>query len=118
MTVFQTVLLVIAGCVLAGSLIAMLKGWATRREGVVLSLIATAASVAIVWPAVTTSLARAMGIGRGTDLVLYCAVVVMFVGFVMTYARIRHLRREITLLVRAIALRDATEGSETERSSA
>jgi len=114
MSVFQTVLLLIVGCVLAGSLVAMLKGWATRREGVVMSLIATIATVAVIWPAVTTKLARTMGIGRGTDLVLYCSVVVMIVGFVMTYARIRHLRRQITLLVRAIALRDAAGGKATE----
>ena len=52
-----------------------------------------------------------MGIGRGADLVLYCAVVVMMIGFLMTYSRLRHIQRELTLVVRHIAKREATVGT-------
>ena len=107
MNLFQIVLIVIVACLFTASLVAMLRGWATRREGVIWLSVSVAAGVAIVWPKITTQIARVLGIGRGADLVLYCAVVVMMVGFFMVYARIRRLRRQVTLLVRHLAIRDA-----------
>ncbi|MEK7731822.1 MAG: DUF2304 family protein, partial [Planctomycetota bacterium] len=49
--------------------------------------------------------------GRGADLVLYCAVIVMLIGFFMVYARLRRLRRDLTLLSRHLAIRDAAPTS-------
>lgn len=108
MSLFQIVFIIVVACLLSAGLVALFKGWASRREGVIWTLVCLAAGVAILWPQTTTRLARVLGIGRGTDLLLYCAVVVMMIGFLMVYARIRYLRREITLLVRQLALRDAT----------
>lgn len=48
-----------------------------------------------------------MGIGRGADLVFYCAVLAIMVRFWMVYIRLRRLRQEITLLVRHLAVREA-----------
>ena len=61
-------------------------------------------------------MARWLGIGRGADLVSYLAIGVMFVGFFVTYVRLRALRRELTLLVRRVALHQAG-GGEGERSA-
>jgi hypothetical protein len=45
-----------------------------------------------------------VGIGRGADIVLYCAVLVgTFVAFRLSLAQ-RRLEREMTLLVREVAL--------------
>lgn len=107
MNPFQVVLIIIVALLLGGTLVAVFNGWATKREGVVWALVWIAAGVAVIWPQVTTHVARTLGIGRGTDLLLYCAVVVMMVGFFMVYSRIRRLRRELTLLVRHLAIRDA-----------
>lgn len=107
MNPFQIVLIIVVVLLLSGTLVAVFKGWATKREGVVGALVWIAAGVAIIWPQVTQVVAGTLGIGRGTDLLLYCAVVVMMVGFFMVYARIRRLRREVTLLVRHLAIRDA-----------
>ena len=65
------------------------------------------AGVAIAWPELTTWAARSLGIRRGADLVLYCAVVVMMVGFLMVYSRLRQVRRDLTLVVRHLALLEA-----------
>jgi len=78
-------------------------------------LVWIAAGIAIAWPTLTARMARLLGIGRGTDLVLYCAVVVMLVGFLMVYARLRRLRRELTLLVRHLAIEEALGGPGTGR---
>ena len=107
MNPFQVVLIIVVALLLIGTLLAVFRGWATKREGVVWALVWLAAGVAVIWPHVTTHVARTLGIGRGTDLLLYCAVVIMMVGFLMVYTRIRRLRREVTLLVRHLAVRDA-----------
>lgn len=107
MNLYQVLALVVLAFLFAGSLVAWVRGWATRREGLSLAAILLAAGIATAWPEVTSHLARALGIGRGADLVFYCAVVVMMVGFWMVYVRLRRLRREVTLLVRHLAILQA-----------
>ena len=107
MNLFQIFAVIIVGTLFVLSLVAMSRGWATRRESLTWALVWLSAAVAIIWPDVTGKIAKAFGIGRGADLVLYCAVVVMMIGFLMVYTRLRHIRRELTLLVRALAIRDA-----------
>jgi hypothetical protein len=108
MNLFQILALVVVVGLLVLTLVAAVRGWFTRRETILLSALWLAAGVAIVWPGVTKAIANLLGIGRGADLLLYCSVVVMMVGFVMIYARLRRIRRELTLLVRHMAIRDAT----------
>jgi small membrane protein len=64
------------------------------------------AGVAIANPNATTVVAHALGIMRGADLVFYCSVLFGFVAFFAVYVRIRRLNREVTLLVRSVALRN------------
>jgi hypothetical protein len=70
----------------------------------------TAASVTIALPEVAQRVARALGIGRGADVVLY----VFALGFVLTsfhfYSRYVRLQRQVTRIVRFIALREARQG--------
>ena len=106
-SLFQILAVTVLGILLAATIAAVVRGSVSRREGLLGGLIWLAAGVAIAWPKVTVKVAHALGIGRGADLVLYCAVVVMLVGFLLVYARLRRLRREVTLLVRHLAIRDA-----------
>lgn len=72
--------------------------------------------LAIAWPNSTTLVANAVGVGRGTDLVLYILVMVFLFNTAATYQRMHHLETRITDLTRALTLRDA--GSTTvERDS-
>ncbi len=111
MTPFQIVALPIIACLLAITLLAVWRGWAARHEGLVWVMVWLAAAAAILRPGLTQTVARALGIGRGKDLVLYCAVLGMLVGFLMVYVRIRELRQEITLLVRQLAIQGAVHSS-------
>ncbi len=104
---FQIIFLSILAALLLASIVSTLRGWATRREGLVWGLLCLGAAVATVWPSLTGDAAEAVGIGRGADLVFYCAVAVMMIGFWMTYMRMRHLRHELTSLVRHIAILEA-----------
>ena len=105
---FQILALIVIGVCFLVTLAAAFRGAVVRRDGMVWALVWLAAAGAIIWPGVTRIVARALGIGRGADLVLYCAVVVMLIGFLMTYSRLRRLQQDLTTVVRHLATRDAT----------
>ncbi len=65
-----------------------------------------AVAVVVLLPQTAQMLASLLGVGRGADVVVYTAVVVMMYLLFRMYVRIEHLEREITKLVREIALRD------------
>ncbi|SDR86585.1 hypothetical protein SAMN04488570_0594 [Nocardioides scoriae] len=65
--------------------------------------------VAILWPQSTTLVANLVGVGRGTDLVLYVAVFVFLYYAVATSQRLHHLERQNVELARALALATADE---------
>ncbi|MEJ8278722.1 DUF2304 domain-containing protein [Pseudonocardia spirodelae] len=62
---------------------------------------------AILRPDDVTFLARALGIGRGTDLLVYLLVVSFVFGMLNTYLRDREISQHLTNLARQIAVRDA-----------
>lgn len=78
---------------------------AIRR--LLMGLFVIAAVLSVLFPQWLTWLARLIGVGRGTDLVLY-GLVVTFLAFVYTqYRRNAVLQRQVTLLSRKIALLEA-----------
>ena len=111
MNLFQILAVSVVTGLLALSLLAMARGWATRREGLAWAFVWLCADIAIARPNLTTLVARTIGIRRGADLVLYCAVIVMLMGFFMVYARLRRLRRDLTVLTRHLAIREAASTS-------
>ena len=108
MTPIQIILLVVLGAI--GALLAIwaLRGWLSHRTTGLFALVLVAAASAIIWPEATTRVARAVGIGRGADLLLYVMVVAMIVGFFWVYVRLIRLRRNLTLLVRHLAQAQAS----------
>ena len=62
---------------------------------------------AVLRPDHTTWVAQQIGIGRGTDLVVYLLVVAFVFGMLNTYLRQREISNHLTDLARAVALRDA-----------
>jgi hypothetical protein len=78
---------------------------ALRRLGVLAAAIAAIAS--IIEPELWTRAARLVGVGRGTDLLLYVLVVASLLYLATRTARDRRTSRELTELARAIALAGA-----------
>jgi hypothetical protein len=74
-----------------------------------------AAGLAIIMPERTTELARVVGIDRGADLVSYCAILAGMAGFFLVFLRLRHIDRQITLLVRQIALTNGSPSGEEKK---
>lgn len=80
---------------------------AIRR--LLMGLFVVAAVLSVLFPQWLSWLASLVGVGRGTDLVLY-ALIVMFLAFVYSqYRRNIALQRQLTLLARKIALLEASE---------
>ena len=78
---------------------------ALRRLG--LMLFAALAVWSILFPSVWNQFARLVGVGRGTDMVLY-ALVVAFLSFTLTtYLRFRDFEARYTTLARRLALDEA-----------
>lgn len=58
-------------------------------------------------PETTNIVAHYVGIGRGADLVIYCAVAILSYGFYRVMIGQERTRKEITELVREIAILEA-----------
>lgn len=108
MTRFQILLVVLFG----GAALLSAAGVVfsqSRKTAILMLIVSLGACAASIWPDATTKIAHWVGIKRGTDLILYCAVVVMMMGFFMFYIRLRQLRRELTHVVRHVAILEANE---------
>lgn len=104
---FQIALILTFAALFVLSLFLSYRRGRSRREIALWAVLWGMGLIVSIRPSLTTAVARALGIGRGADLVFYCGIVVMLVGFLMVYLRLRRLRREMTLLVRHIARLEA-----------
>ncbi|MDP9220028.1 MAG: DUF2304 domain-containing protein [Actinomycetota bacterium] len=81
-----------------------------RRQALrrlLLLLFAVGAALSVVYPESWNRAARFFGVGRGTDMLLYC-LIVAFLGFVVTsYLRFRQMEDQITELTRRLAIDEA-----------
>lgn len=89
-----------------------------RRDRLVRWVIWAAAFAAIANPDITVVVANAIGIQRGTDLVLYVFVLAFLGTAFYFYAQYTRLHRQLTEVVRHIAIQEARKeaavGSEGE----
>lgn len=88
----------------------LLAGSGQRTQAVrrlALLVFAALAALSVLFPALWTKVAHSVGVGRGTDLILY-ALVLAFFGFVATtFRRQRESEQRYTQLARKIALAEA-----------
>lgn len=77
---------------------------AFKRLAFVAFLMATV--YAILRPRDVTWVANRIGVGRGTDLLLYCLAMAFFAWAVNTYVRFRNLEARFAELVRTVALQN------------
>jgi len=107
MRLFQLVALPLIAAMLVVSIRNLVKAPARRLAGLFWVGLWVATFMAVLDPDATTRLARTIGIGRGADLLVYSAVLAFSAGFYVVSVRLRQLSREITVLTRELALRDA-----------
>lgn len=69
------------------------------------------AVVAVLYPSVVSTVAKLVGVGRGTDLMLYILIIVFLSSLASNYKQHARLQREVTLLARELTLLQASSNS-------
>lgn len=107
MTPFQLLALPLLIALLISTLTALRRGAIPQGVGAAWLLLWLSGAVLIARPDLSSAVASWAGIGRGVDLVVYLAVLVLFVIVLRLVLRQRQLERELTLMVRELALLEA-----------
>jgi len=88
-----------------------------RREGLLgpkgvifWTLFWALAVVAVLWPDSTTVLANYLGIGRGTDFIVYVSLATMFFILFRLHIKVESIGRDVTKVVRKEALNNTDNG--------
>ena len=111
MTIFQTVVLCLFALLSVATIGAGARGSVRKRVVVFWLSLWAAGAVTMIWPRTTVIVAHRLGIGRGADLLLYLSVLTMLAGFFYVYVRFRRLDRQLTLLVRRLAIENPSPPS-------
>jgi small membrane protein len=92
------------------------RGAARTRawKRLILVALAGAAVVSILYPDLTTRVANFVGVGRGTDLLLYALTAVFLYVVVGFYLKFRDVERQLTVLARRTALDEALRRAEND----
>lgn len=108
MQIIVQIVLVLAVVIMS---LALMRGGSNARHlairRILLMLFMLGAAFSVFFPTTLTRLAHVLGVGRGTDLVLYGLVVSFLVFMATTYQRFRQLENSLTRLSRRIALDEA-----------
>jgi len=83
------------------------QGKMSRLPAALWTLFWIAVGAVVLRPEFTTLLAHLLGVGRGVDLVTYLALLAVFYLLLRLFTRMEELERDITRLVREIALERA-----------
>lgn len=108
MTDQLTIKILLIGAFLVMGFILLKSGGSARTQAIrtiTLLILLAAAVYAVLFPAVINDLAQLVGVGRGTDLLLYVFLVVFVANALTTVRRRRAQDAQITQLAREIALR-------------
>jgi hypothetical protein len=108
----QVILIVAA----LGLLVVLLRSRTSARtrawKKLILILLTAVAVASILRPELTQKAANVVGVGRGTDLLLYLLTAVFLYVVVGFYLRFRDVERQLTVLARRIALDEAAHVAE------
>ena len=116
MNTFQIVF--IAFCVVQAAL--ALRRYAKTRHVTAAGFLAAwlAAIVLIANPDLSTRIANSVGIGRGVDFVTYFLLITFLWGHYQHYLRYKRVENEVTLLVRELAIAQASRPAADSRTAA
>lgn len=113
MNLFQLGGIIFSFIMIALSIAAIARKQLRRATGILWLTFWTASVITILRPNITRTIAKAIGIGRGADLVMYCGLLATAIGFFILYLRFRQLQDYITKLVRHLAIQEARTEQKT-----
>ena len=107
--------MIIQVLLVAGLVVALVYALAQRRRSRwvagAIGLASVAGIVLVLQPEQANQLARAVGVGRGADLILYCWIVISLVASLNLHLRVQRLQDDLTVLARELALISPTPPS-------
>lgn len=77
------------------------------KELIIWSVFWLVAGVVVIMPNSTSTIAKVVGIGRGSDLVVYTSLVLLFYILFRILYRIEKIEKNITKITRELALKDS-----------
>ncbi len=80
-------------------------------DRIIYFLLAVIGAILVINPEFSTRIANRIGIGRGTDLLLYLFIVTALFYSVGVTAEMKRLRRQLTTVIREIAIANPSEGA-------
>ncbi len=83
-------------------------------DRIILLLLACGGVVLVIHPDLSTRLANSIGIGRGTDLILYVFILFSLFYFVGISSELKKIERQLTEVVRAQALQNPQSGNDPQ----
>jgi hypothetical protein len=107
MTSFQMIALPVLGLLIVVTAMNVTRRRMALRAGIGWMLLWSMGAVAVADPDLVVRAATLAGIGRGVDLVVYVAILVIFAALFLTYLRFRRLDEQITKIVRHLAIAEA-----------
>lgn len=104
MSALQTLIVLLFATLAVLTLAAGMRGTAPKRVVAAGLVLWAFGAIATIWPDTIADLAHALGVGRGPDLLLYMTTISLAVACFYMYARFRRVERQLTLLVRRLAM--------------
>lgn len=100
---------------------ALSRVWLRRRDGSInfggwlaWSVVWVGVGVFVWLPKISDVAAGKIGIGRGVDALVYFSIIVLYYGAFRLYIKLELLQRDLTALVRALALRNRERAIERD----
>ena len=116
MTVIQILLVLFAAFALVRAFSRFRRGGLPWTHLLAWSAFWAAVAAVALRPETASFLAGTLGVGRGADLVVYLALAAVFYLLFKMFAKIEDLERQLTRIVRALALKDLNEDSHERKS--
>jgi hypothetical protein len=66
-------------------------------------------ALVVLFPKATDSAAQFLGIARGADLIVYIGIIILFAGLFFLLVRLERLERDVTKIVRKMALEEESK---------
>lgn len=106
LTSLQIVLLILIGFFLSRVYLRYRENVISTKTTLFWTIIWILAIIGVTQPGTTTKIASFFSVGRGVDAIIYIALALLFYLVFRIYVMIEDLRREITTIVRTVALKN------------
>jgi len=84
------------------------------RDRIIYFILVSAGVILALYPNFSTRLANAIGIGRGTDLILYIFIIFSLFYYTSLASQFKKIEQQLTTLTRAIAIQHALNNDKEE----